>query len=201
MTIPVDAVARALRLGPPPRAREDAVQWRAAVALVLRERDGDAEVLLIRRAVRKGDPWSGHAALPGGRADPGDASLEHTALREVREEVGVDLEALGATVLGRLSDHPRRGPRWANFAVTPVVVRLVGDPVLTLAPAEVAEARWVTLSRLRASASRMLWWYRPWQGVPVAMPMLLPRWRFESLTIWGLTHGILSELLDRVDPR
>jgi hypothetical protein len=47
----------------------------------------------------------------------------------------------------------------------------------------------------------MLWWYRPWQGVPVALPMLLPRWRFESLTIWGLTHGILSELLDRVDPR
>ena len=56
MTIPLHAVARALRNGPRPQAREDAVQWRAAVALVLRERDGDAEVLLIRRA-----PWLGEA--------------------------------------------------------------------------------------------------------------------------------------------
>lgn len=201
MTIPISKVALALREGPAPRTRDDAIQWRAAVAIMLREREGDVEVLMIRRAVRKGDPWSGHAALPGGRVDPDDPSIEHTAMREVMEEVGVDLRAEGARVLGHLSDHPRQGPRWATFAVTPVVVAIEGDPSLTLAPKEVSEARWVTLSQLRATHSRMLWWYRPWPRVPLALPMLLPRWRFESLTIWGLTHGILNELLDRIEAR
>lgn len=201
MSIPLDRVAAAMRDGPAPLRRDDPVKWRAAVAIVLREREGEVEVLLIRRAVRAGDPWSGHAALPGGRAEPDDRSIEHTARRELREEVGLDLEELGAAVLGQLSDHPRRGPRWATFAVTPVVVAIEGDPPFTLSRDEVAEARWVTLSRLRASQSRMVYWFRPWPRVPVALPMLLPRWRFDSLTVWGLTHGILSELFDRIDRR
>jgi isopentenyldiphosphate isomerase len=104
-------------------------------------------------------------------------------------------------VLGRLSDHPRRASRFATFAVTPVVVAVDGDIALTLDPREVADARWVTLSRLPSLRGRMLWWYRPWRAVPVALPMLLPRWRWEDLTIWGLTHGIVSELLERLAAR
>lgn len=199
--VPLSQIERALREGDPPVARDGELAWRAAVALVLREREGDVEVLMIRRAVRKGDPWSGHAALPGGRVDPEDLTLEDTAMREVREEVGVDLRAHGARVLGRLSDHPRRASRFATFAVTPVVVAIEGDPSLTLDPAEVADAHWVTLSKLPALRGRMLWWYRPWPRVPLKFPMLLPRWSWNSLTIWGLTHGILTELMHRADIR
>lgn len=199
MSIPLATIANALRDGASPQPRQGELAWRAAVAIVLRERGGDVEVLLIRRALREGDPWSGHAALPGGRVDPDDPSIEYTAKREVREELGVDLDAIGATLLGRLSDHPRAGRRWSTFAVTPVVLSIEGDPSLTLAPQEVADARWVALSKLRAAKGRMLWWYRPWPRLPLRVPMLLPRWRFESFTVWGLTHGILSELLDRVD--
>src|ERR1035441_7525388 len=69
----------------------------AAVAIV--HARGNAEsVLLMRRSEREGDSWSGHWSFPGGRRDPADPDLLHTALRELEEECGVrltrrDLEA------------------------------------------------------------------------------------------------------------
>ena len=66
---------------------------RAAVAMILRERDARSEVLFIERAKKDSDPWSGHMELPGGRVDPGDTGTRHTAGRETHEEVGVSLAA------------------------------------------------------------------------------------------------------------
>src|SRR3989475_665994 len=88
--ITLAAVRRALRghWGTPavaPDARP------AAVALVVIEGADGAEVLLIRRAVRAGDPWSGQVALPGGRREPTDRDLLATAIRETREDTGIVL--------------------------------------------------------------------------------------------------------------
>ena len=47
---------------------------RSAVALILQVRDGQLHILMIKRAEREGDPWSGHMAFPGGRKDPVDAN-------------------------------------------------------------------------------------------------------------------------------
>ena len=47
---------------------------RAAVAIMVREGSDATEMLMIRRATREGDPWSGHMGFPGGRRDPEDAS-------------------------------------------------------------------------------------------------------------------------------
>ena len=64
---------------------------RAAVAVLLRGASmGELEVLLMRRAIREGDRWSGQIGLPGGHEEDFDASLESTARRESLEEVGVD---------------------------------------------------------------------------------------------------------------
>ena len=63
----------------------------AAVAIILTPQPDS--ILLIRRADRSGDPWSGHMALPGGRREPSDSDLAATAIREVAEEVGIQLSA------------------------------------------------------------------------------------------------------------
>ena len=76
---------------------------RAAVVIVLHDGDEGAEFVVIHRAHRRGDPWSGHMALPGGRQDAADRDLLATAVREAREEVGVDLAHHG-DLLGALDD-------------------------------------------------------------------------------------------------
>ncbi len=72
------------------RTPREAVGARAAVMVCLRDRGGGPEVLVGRRQVRDGDPWSGQMALPGGRLDhPAEEPLA-AAVRETREEVGFD---------------------------------------------------------------------------------------------------------------
>ncbi|MGH7524260.1 MAG: NUDIX domain-containing protein, partial [Gemmatimonadales bacterium] len=73
-----------------PRESSDPTRAFAAVALVLAEEPD--RLLLIRRAEREGDPWSGHLALPGGRRQESDSDLLATATRETREETGIHLE-------------------------------------------------------------------------------------------------------------
>ena len=51
----------------------------------------DGRVLLMRRAERADDSWSGQWSLPGGRREPGDLDLVETALRELEEECGIRL--------------------------------------------------------------------------------------------------------------
>ena len=65
-------------------------QFQAAVSVVLRSAEG-LDLLLIKRAHFDRDPWSGHMALPGGRRDPKDIDLKHTAIRETMEETALEL--------------------------------------------------------------------------------------------------------------
>jgi 8-oxo-dGTP pyrophosphatase MutT (NUDIX family) len=64
--------------------------------------EGDPEVLFIKRAGRAGDRWSGHTALPGGKRDPQDADDLAAAIRETKEEVGLDLTGEGCFHIGNL---------------------------------------------------------------------------------------------------
>ena len=48
---------------------------RSAVAMILQVREGELHILMIKRAEREGDPWSGHMAFPGGRMEKSDAMV------------------------------------------------------------------------------------------------------------------------------
>src|SRR6478752_6570976 len=76
------------RRPPTPDDGDASLIWAAVAAVLVPSPDA---VLLIRRAERAGDPWSGHMALPGGRREPEDADLVETARRETFEEVGLQL--------------------------------------------------------------------------------------------------------------
>jgi 8-oxo-dGTP pyrophosphatase MutT (NUDIX family) len=89
----------------------------AVLVLVAPDDAGDARVVLIQRTSYDGH-HSGEVSFPGGAAEAQDADLVTTALREAREEVGLNPDAIGLKVVGELE------PFWipvSNFRVTPIV--------------------------------------------------------------------------------
>ncbi|PYP12488.1 MAG: CoA pyrophosphatase [Gemmatimonadetes bacterium] len=185
--ITLAAVRRALRDHRPQVA--DAPDARpAAVALVLLEGEQGLEILLIRRAERADDPWSGQIALPGGRYDCGDRDLEATAIRETREETGVDLS--GAERLGVLDDLYPRTPALPPVVVRPFVFALARRSPLVPSD-EVQRAFWLPLQRLTDPAVRREVTLTV-QGVERTFPAYLVA---DDALIWGLTERILTPFL------
>lgn len=163
---------------------------RASVAMVLGQGAGGVELLLIQRATRDDDPWSGHMALPGGRRDPDDPDVITTAIREAREEVGIDL-TVDAEVIGRLDElRAVARDRPLDLVISPIVFALRGPVVLTLSAREVDSAVWVPLSFFASDAARST--YRRTLDGRVSE---FPAFRYERYTIWGLTHRILEGFL------
>jgi 8-oxo-dGTP pyrophosphatase MutT (NUDIX family) len=160
----------------------------AAIALILLEAGESFEVLLIERAERAGDPWSGHMALPGGHVDPADADLAATAERETWEEVGLDLSQ-GGERLGRVSDHaPAQG---LPIRVRPFVYLLQARPTLRLGE-EVRNAFWVPVAPLqRGEQSTTFRFERAGQSTE------FPAWDIHGRVVWGLTYRVLDEFLRR----
>ena len=165
---------------------------RSAVALILQVRDGQLHILMIKRAEREGDPWSGHMAFPGGRKDPGDVNGFACALRETQEEIGLQLEP-SDTCIGRLSEiNAMSRARGLGMAVTPFVFRLQRE--VTFSPNhEVAEVVWVPLDFLldRNNREKMVWSYK---GIDIPLSC----YHYEGRRIWGLSLGMLDELLNLV---
>ena len=170
-------------------AEDDGAPARAAVALAIRLGPiGEPELLLIRRATREGDPWSGQVALPGGRWSPSDASLRDTAIRETEEETGLDLRA-GGLILGTLDELRPRTPALPPIIVTPYVAVTAGD--LPLTPNhEVAAAFWMPMRHLhdpevaRESVVQV-------RGATWRVPSFV----FGEYVVWGMTERILRQLL------
>ena len=178
--------AREARPVPP-----DPLSSRAAVAMILRDGTSGIEVLFIRRAEHPQDPWSGQMAFPGGRAEPGDADLRATAVRETREEIGVDL-AEAAEYLGALDEvQAVARMRPMNLSIAPFVFRLREsfEPVLS---GEVRSLHWLPLDDLLGTARRSTMDYAH-QGVSLSFPCL----RVDDLVIWGLTYRMFMSVQER----
>jgi 8-oxo-dGTP pyrophosphatase MutT (NUDIX family) len=171
-----------------PRAEEDSSLLWAAVAVVLIP-EPDA-ILLIRRAEREGDPWSGHMALPGGRKDPSDDDLLATVIRETREEVGVTLRP--DQLIGCLDDVVPRTPVLPPIAIRPFVFILPARPLLTLNP-EVASTRWAYLDHLLHPET-----YHSVRLDIQGESREFPAYQLEDAVVWGMTERILTGLLQKL---
>lgn len=172
--------------------REDRADRRAAVAAVFRVVEAQLELLFIKRAHREGDPWSGHMAFPGGRHEPQDASLEHTAVRETMEELALDLGT--GRVLGRLDDLAPRNANLPSIVIRPFVA--VVPPTVTLVPSdEVAAAFWVPVEQLRTDEAQA-------EHVMTinGLDARFPGYRVHDHVVWGLTERIVRQLLPLLDP-
>jgi 8-oxo-dGTP pyrophosphatase MutT (NUDIX family) len=151
----------------------------AAVLLLVVNRPGEPTVVFTQRTAHLAD-HAGQISFPGGRMEEGDEGPAHTALREAREEVGIDPALVD--ILGELPDYHTS----TGYRVRPVVGWM--EPPLEYAPDpyEVADVFEVPLGFLLETANHRYesafykgrlrhYWAMPWQG------------RF----IWGATAGML----------
>jgi 8-oxo-dGTP pyrophosphatase MutT (NUDIX family) len=126
---------------------------------------------------------AGQVSFPGGRAEPGDASAEFTALREAQEEIGLVPDRV--ELLGRLPDYRTR----TGFRVTPVVGVLAPPLELAPDPREVDSVFEVPLDFLldpRNCERRT----REFQGMTVGFYV----YEYQRHVIWGATAGMLVNL-------
>jgi 8-oxo-dGTP pyrophosphatase MutT (NUDIX family) len=158
----------------------------AAVLVPVIDRAGEATVLLTRRA----DHLAAHAgqiAFPGGKKDDADATIVDTALREAREEIGLDPAFVRP--LARLDTYHTG----TGFRVVPILS--VVSPGFILSPdgAEVADVFEAPLHFLMDVANFRRH-SREWQGRQrffYAIP-------FGERYIWGATAGILRMMYERL---
>ncbi len=168
----------------------------ACVAMVLAGDPEHPSVCLIKRAQREGDPWSGHMAFPGGRAQEADPSAESVAEREAAEEVGLRL--LPEHRLAPLIELPvRAGGREMALKLAAFVYHLdSAPPPLTPQVAEVAEALWAPLAHLYDPAHRTRYRF-PREGTMLDFPGIA----VGGHIVWGLTYRVLAELGERMGRR
>ncbi len=169
-----------------PTQSDDPTRKPAAVALLC-ARDPDA-ILIIRRAERAGDPWSGQMGLPGGRASVEDDDLLATAIRETREEVGIDLDPMDC--VAALDDMVPQTVVLPRIRVRPFVFLL--DRFREVVPnEEVAGSWWVPVDSLLAGGT-----YGDYQVRPGNVVMNRPGYRLEDGVIWGMTERILTPFFE-----
>jgi len=126
---------------------------------------------------------AGQVSFPGGRAEPGDASAEFTALREAGEEIGLPEDRV--EILARLPDYHTR----TGYRVTPVIGVLTPPLELAPDPREVAEVFEVPLKFFLDARNRQRR-TREFQGQTVGFYVF----EHEGRVIWGATAGMLVNL-------
>ncbi len=167
-----------------PRSSSDEHVDAVVGILLYQESAGELITLLIHRVERSNDPWSGQIGLPGGRVEKFDGSTREALEREVREEVGLELNKEGE-LLGLLSvGHPGRR---IEMKVQPWVYGLHRRPEVIIG-AEVQHAFWVSLSKLPSLKGTSEVEIR---GTRILVEAFL----VDRTVVWGFTYRVLNELL------
>jgi len=159
---------------------------KAAVLLALYKKDNEWHFPLIKRPMHERN-HPGQIALPGGAKDNNE-ELEHTAVREAFEEVGIKIE--NVNVIGQLTPMP---VPVSGYLVYPFIGVLKKEPEWILNKKEVDELIIVKVSELiRADNNYSEIWELHGKNVEV------PHFRIEERVVWGATASVLSEFLDLI---
>ena len=158
----------------------------AAVLVPLFERDGALNAVFTRRRADLRN-HAGQISFPGGRPDGSDSDLAATALREAREEIGLDPDSV--RLLGALQPTPTIA---TQFLIYPFVGLIEAGQGWTLSPREVDEVLELSLRELREGYERR----------PITRRGLTFRtdaYVVGDHVIWGATARILADLFERLD--
>jgi 8-oxo-dGTP pyrophosphatase MutT (NUDIX family) len=154
----------------------------AAVLIPVVAHPGELTVLFTQRTQHL-KSHSGQVSFPGGRVEPGDASVEFTALREAKEEIGLATDRV--EILGRLPDYHTR----TGFRVAPVIGLVAPPLALAPDPREVETVFEVPLAFLLDERNRKRR-TREFQGLSVGFYV----YEYQGRVIWGATAGMLVNL-------
>ena len=156
----------------------------AAVSLLLKPRQGDVDLLLVKRVENPSDTWSGQMALPGGKREMKDLSLKDTAVRETLEETGIaftESQVLG--VLNVLRSEPR-----SDLKILPLVVLLKDEPRLKLNKEELETFVWVPYEKVVQNKGTVQFSFGK-----------VSAYIFAEGIVWGITYNILTEFIQAVE--
>ena len=160
----------------------------AAVAvLFIKEDDQEPHLVLIERNQYDGH-HSGQMALPGGKMDPTDQDLRETAAREVREEIGIEIDV---TSLDYITEH------WihvSNYWITAFSVRLNKKLSYDLNKREINRIFEIPVAFLKQPDSLDFH-----ELIFMQEKITAPRFYYESEEIWGATAIMLYQLIQLLD--
>ena len=184
----IEKLRRALhQTDPDDRPPHDGVTRAAAVLVPIVQRDGELHLVFIRRSDSV-ESHRGQVAFPGGRVDPTDTSLLHTALREAHEEVGIEPQLVDV-----LGGFPTMSTVSSGMRVAPFVGVLRRPVDYRIQEIEVAEVFEVPLHALADARYRGQYEWRRDKDRPSSN---FPAIFYSGQTIWGLTLRITESLLE-----
>jgi 8-oxo-dGTP pyrophosphatase MutT (NUDIX family) len=161
----------------------------AAVLIpVYRSQDGELHIVMILR--NPGGVHGGQIAFPGGKHDPEDETMLDTALREVREELGLIVERNDV-----LAELPMEQTRTTGYRVFPFLARIAVPDRWRIAEREIAEIVDVKLTDLtrRDAHDKMIGRFPNWQKAEQ-----VSFYRIGEHRLWGLSYRILQPVISRL---
>jgi 8-oxo-dGTP pyrophosphatase MutT (NUDIX family) len=161
----------------------------AAVLIpVYRANDGELHIVMVLR--NPGGAHGGQIAFPGGKRDPEDKTMLDTALRELREELGLRL-----TKNDVLAELPMVQTRTTGYRVFPYLARIAVPEQWQIAEREIAAILDVKLGDLTRADShdKMIGRFSNW---PTSEE--IPFYRIGEHQLWGLSYRILQPLIPRL---
>lgn len=164
----------------------------SAVLLIISEKNGRHGINFIRRASFFKDSFSGHVAFPGGKRKKTDRTVLDTAVRETREEVGIDILESGK-ILGSLDIVRPFTPSMREHVVKPYV-SVLSKPVKFVKNYEVEEIFWVPIGHLADLKNRTTR-VKMRDGKKTDDYVF----NYDKYIIWGLTGRILNQFFEKTE--